>query len=104
MPPKKSQPKSTLFEDLIVTLSGKFAPTQSAFGKQITEYGGIVASSVCKKTTHLVTNKDDVQIVSTKVQKAKEMGLPILDESFILDSIKHAKLQDEKKICTRCSG
>lgn len=45
--------------------------------------GGRVAGSVSAKTTYLINN--DVSSASGKNKKAKELGIPIIDERTVTD-------------------
>ena len=49
----------------------------------IESYGGRVAGSVSAKTTYLINN--DVSSASGKNKKAKELGIPIIDERTVTD-------------------
>lgn len=51
----------------------------------IEAYGGKVAGSVSKKTTYLVNN--DIESTSSKNKKAKELGIPIITESDLIDML-----------------
>jgi DNA ligase (NAD+) len=50
----------------------------------IERLGGKVAGSVSKKTTGVVVGAD----AGTKAAKARELGVPMLDESAFLDLLK----------------
>ena len=72
-------------EDLVFVVAGKLQYFENR--EEITEYiedlGASVSGSVSKKTNYLITN--DANSSSSKNQKAKEFGVPIITErEFIL--------------------
>lgn len=72
-------------EDLVFVVTGKLKYFENR--KEITEYiedlGASVSGSVSKKTSYLINN--DANSSSSKNQKAKELGVPIITErEFIL--------------------
>lgn len=78
LPEKKSSPSSSRYQDMNICFSGvRDAQLEAA----IIDGGGSIASGVSKKTTHLVVK--DVSGGSSKISKAHQLGIPILDiESF----------------------
>ncbi|MCQ2232777.1 MAG: leucine-rich repeat protein, partial [Paludibacteraceae bacterium] len=68
-----------VLEGEVVCVSGKFENhTQEEMESMVTENGGTVSSSVTKKTTMLVTGD---KVGATKLNKAKELGIRIVDQS-----------------------
>ena len=51
----------------------------------VTAAGGKVTSSVSSKTDYLVNN--DINSISSKNQKAKELGIPIITEEELLNML-----------------
>lgn len=60
-------------------ITGAFSKPRSEYEKLIESMGGKLAGSVSKKTDYLLTN--DAGSGSTKANKAKELGIPILSEA-----------------------
>ena len=50
----------------------------------IEEAGGRVAGSISKKTTALVAGED----AGSKLEKAKELGVEVIDEATLLDRVR----------------
>jgi NAD-dependent DNA ligase len=75
-------------------ISGKLSMKRSDFQELIESNGGKVNSSVTKKTNFLITDESDYQEGSTKINKAKDMGINIVNENFIHDSVKNKKMED----------
>ena len=65
----------------VITGSLNHFDNRDALKAAIEQAGGKVAGSVCKKTSYLVNN--DVNSTSGKNKKAKEVGVPIIDEETI---------------------
>lgn len=70
--PKKQSPKGDKCTGMVVCFSGVRDPELE---EQIKLNGGTIASSVTKKTTHLVVK--DASDYSTKITKAMNLGTPI---------------------------
>ena len=65
----------------VITGSLNYFENRDALKAAIEQAGGKVAGSVSKKTSYLVNN--DVNSTSGKNKKAKEVGVPIIDEETI---------------------
>ena len=65
----------------VITGSLNHYENRDALKAAIEQAGGKVAGSVSKKTSYLVNN--DVNSTSGKNKKAKEVGVPIIDEETI---------------------
>lgn len=65
----------------VITGSLNHFENRDALKAAIEQAGGKVAGSVSKKTSYLVNN--DVNSTSGKNKKAKEVGVPIIDEETI---------------------
>ena len=59
--------------------------TRDAYKERIEALGHKLSGSVSKKTDYLVTNE---QTMTTKRQKAEELGIPIIDETEFLELLK----------------
>ena len=58
--------------------------------KQIEDAGGKVVGSVSKKTSFVVAGDE----AGSKLDKARELSVPVVDEAGMLDLIKHGKIKD----------
>jgi len=83
-----------LFSGCTFALSGVFSQSHAETIEMIKAHGGAVAG-ISKKATHLVTTEDEVETKTKKVESAKELGLKIISEDFIHDSIQENKKVDE---------
>eukprot|EP01047_Picozoa_sp_COSAG01_P067596 COSAG01_NODE_9580_length_2402_cov_39.155884_2_plen_224_part_00 len=61
-------------------------PPQSALPRA-TSQGAVVAASLTKKVTHLLSTDADVASKTAKIVKAMGWGITIVAESFVVDSI-----------------
>ena len=66
---------------------------RDALKKAIEEAGGKVSGSVSAKTTYLINN--DLTSMSGKNKKAKELGIPIIDEDTIKSWMDSGAAADE---------
>jgi len=97
MPPKKKVSNdSDLFDGKVFTLSGTFHCDQKTLKEKITSNGGIVASSVTKAVTHLISTQEDFDANSSKQQAAKKQGIPVLNDDWIHTSVARGALQKEE--------
>lgn len=78
----------TVFEGLTFVITGslKNYENRDALKKEIEAMGGKVAGSVSARTSYLINN--DLLSGSGKNKKAKELGIPIIDEDTISDWLK----------------
>lgn len=67
-------------DDLSFVITGKLKlfENREAFADYIEEYGGTVLSDVSSKTDYLICN--DPSSASSKMKKAKELGVPVISE------------------------
>lgn len=70
----------------VVTGSVNHYKNREEMQKDIISHGGNVASSVSSKTDYLINN--DIDSTSSKNQKAKSLGIPIISEDDFLQMIK----------------
>ena len=78
----------TVFGGLTFVITGSLNhyANRDALKKEIEAMGGKVAGSVSAKTSYLINN--DLLSGSGKNKKAKELGIPIIDEDTIVDWLK----------------
>lgn len=67
----------------LICITGTLSQERSYFARLIEDNGGKVASSVTKKTTHLLAGVD----CGSKLDKAQSLGLPILTEEEFMAMI-----------------
>lgn len=70
-------------------ITGELSKPRSYFKTLIEQAGNKVSSSVSNKTFALVT--DNIDSVSSKTQKAKELGIKIFDEEMLIKYLKENK-------------
>eukprot|EP00761_Pharyngomonas_kirbyi_P001693 gb/GECH01001697.1/.p1 GENE.gb/GECH01001697.1/~~gb/GECH01001697.1/.p1 ORF type:complete len:382 (+),score=130.00 gb/GECH01001697.1/:1-1146(+) len=106
-PNKKQRTSSpstaSLFQDLTFMLSGRLCKTMKQFKKEISKHGGSVAKDLSEEdedeysSTNTFVIKAKKKPLTKKEQKAINVGFSLLDENFILDSIKEKELQEKSK-------
>ena len=80
--------KDTLFEGMTFVLTGTLPTyTRKEASDIIERLGGKVSSSVSKKTTYVLAGED----VGSKLKKAQELGIEILNEEDFDQKWKKAK-------------
>ena len=76
----------------VITGSLKHFDNRDALKAEIERAGGKVSGSVSSKTGYLVNN--DLQSTSGKNKKAKELGIPIIDEDTIVKWLETGVIED----------
>ena len=77
--------KDTLFEGMTFVLTGTLPTYSRKEASNIIEsLGGKVSSSVSKKTTYILAGES----AGSKLEKAKELGIKILNEEEFKDKLK----------------
>jgi DNA ligase (NAD+) len=77
--------KSDIFEGLTFVLTGTLSTmTRDEASALIKERGGKVSGSVSKKTSYVLAGEE----AGSKLTKAKELGVKIIDEYEFLEMIK----------------
>jgi len=103
MPPKRAAAAAVaapvpLFADCVFSISGTTpALTQADILKIVLspESGATVPATFTKKITHLITNHQEIQKSTTKVQKALAQGVSLVTLNWVIDSIAGKKRLDE---------
>jgi DNA ligase (NAD+) len=72
-----SAPIDQRLHDTIWVLTGTLSISREDASEMIRRLGGKVTGSVSKKTTHLLAGDD----AGSKLEKARELGVPVLDEA-----------------------
>jgi DNA ligase (NAD+) len=84
---KRAARKDTTLAGLTFVLTGSLPTLSREEAKQRIELaGGKVAGSVSKKTSYVVAGED----AGSKLDKAKELGLPVIDEAALFAMLKAA--------------
>ena len=75
--------KDDFFDGLIFVITGslEFYENRDALKAEIEKAGGKVSGSVSSKTSYLVNN--DINSTSGKNKKARELGIPVIDEKTV---------------------
>lgn len=82
---KKRGGASQALADFQLVITGALSRPRKEIEDLIKDHGGKLASSVSKNTTAVVTNETDSQ--SSKMMKAKSLGVPIWSEDELLQKI-----------------
>jgi len=89
-----SSKSSNVFKGKGFVLTGSFSQSQANMTALVINNGGVVKAGVTKNVDYVVS----AQISdSAKFTKAKELGIPVVSEQFLHDSIKNGKLLPNKK-------
>jgi DNA ligase (NAD+) len=72
-----SAPTDQRLNDTIWVLTGTLSISREEASEMIRRLGGKVTGSISKKTTHLWAGDD----AGSKLDKARELGVPVLDEA-----------------------
>jgi NAD-dependent DNA ligase len=80
--------KSSVFEGITFCVSGAFEISQNEMKQLLNNNGGTIASSVNKQVTYVIAN----DIGSSKTSKAEKMGLNVVTEEWVKDSVEKGKL------------
>lgn len=84
----QAEPVGDAFAELTFVLTGELTRfTRKEAGERIQALGGKVSGSVSKKTSYVVAG----EAAGSKLRKAQELDIPILDESAFI-----AMLEQEK--------
>jgi DNA ligase (NAD+) len=92
---EEESPESGTFLEgvtFVITGSLKHFSNRNALRDEIQLAGGKVAGSVSSKTGYLINN--DVTSTSGKNKKAKELGVPIIDEDTILRWLEKGEIDE----------
>ena len=91
---ERSEETGQLFAGVTFVITGslKHFDNRDALKAEIERAGGKVSGSVSSKTGYLVNN--DLQSTSGKNKKAKELGIPIIDEDTIVKWLETGVIED----------
>ena len=91
---ERSEETGQLFAGVTFVITGslKHFGNRDALKAEIERAGGKVSGSVSSKTGYLVNN--DLQSTSGKNKKAKELGIPIIDEDTIVKWLETGVIED----------
>jgi DNA ligase (NAD+) len=85
----KAQPVGDAFAGLTFVLTGELSSfTRKEAGDRIQALGGKVSGSVSKKTSYVVAG----EAAGSKLRKAQELDVPILDEAAFLAMLNSAEI------------
>ncbi len=84
--------KEDFFSGLTFVITGSlnFYPNRDALKAEIEKAGGKVSGSVSSKTSYLINN--DVTSTSGKNKKARELGVPVIDENTVREWLENKKV------------
>eukprot|EP01111_Echinosteliopsis_oligospora_P004517 TRINITY_DN1741_c0_g1_i1.p1 TRINITY_DN1741_c0_g1~~TRINITY_DN1741_c0_g1_i1.p1 ORF type:complete len:196 (-),score=35.46 TRINITY_DN1741_c0_g1_i1:120-707(-) len=68
--------------------------SHSRLEKKITKYGGEVTDHVSKRVDYVISNPTEVKKCISSITSAQKHGVPIINCSFLADSIAEESLQD----------
>ena len=84
---------------MVVIINDKFSMEREKFVEWIEENGGHVLPSLSSKTDRSITHVISSTEQSNKVlQKAKEMGIPVVPEEYVTELVEEAKRAAKKAI------
>lgn len=69
--------------ELVVALAGKFSIPKKEIKDAVERHGGRVVASLSKKVTHLMVGAEGEGTSTAKEDKAREMGIQVVDETFL---------------------
>ncbi|OFZ70515.1 MAG: hypothetical protein A2451_05310 [Bdellovibrionales bacterium RIFOXYC2_FULL_39_8] len=84
--PDRLKIESALFAGKSFCITGALSVGRDLIEEQIKKNGGVVVSSVSKKTNYLLTNETESS--SSKFKKAKELQIPIVSEEWLNEKLK----------------
>eukprot|EP01027_Heterolobosea_sp_BB2_P009764 GEZU01014368.1.p1 GENE.GEZU01014368.1~~GEZU01014368.1.p1 ORF type:complete len:190 (+),score=37.71 GEZU01014368.1:173-742(+) len=97
----KSEPKSRIFANCAFSFAGRLSKPNNEFVDLITSHDGEVIKTTTKKTSYVLTRRKaiedmeetkDVNLCINIIYALKYETIPIVDEAFVLDSVKAGKL------------
>lgn len=84
MKSEKNQPIDDKLYGKTFVITGTLSKPRNTFVEIIEKHSGTISSSVSKKTTYLLAGEE----AGSKLEKAKQLGVPILDENQFEDLLK----------------
>ncbi|KAK3360411.1 poly-ribose polymerase-like protein [Lasiosphaeria hispida] len=108
MPPKNATRTAAgagALANCIIAFSGKFPGlTHAILKKQAEGLGAKVSSTVSNATTHLIATKSDYLTTSSKVSKAKDLGIPIIALQWLTNTAAKQAREPEAKYAFASMG
>jgi DNA ligase (NAD+) len=90
---KEIFPKDNFFEGKTFVITGRFSTlSRQDMESEITKRGGKISSSISKKTNYLLMGEE----AGSKLEKAKTLGISILEEDEFLEKINKSEKTSEK--------
>lgn len=84
MKSQKEQPIDDKFYDMVFVITGTLSKPRNEFVNIIESHGGKVSTTISKKTTYLLAGEE----AGSKLSKAKQLGITILDEKKFEEILK----------------
>ncbi|KAJ3185854.1 Poly [ADP-ribose] polymerase 1 [Gaertneriomyces sp. JEL0708] len=79
------------FAQRSISCAGKLSQSQAHYRRLIEGAGGVYVSAITQELTFVVASQKEVKKNSNKIKQAEEMGIDIVDESYISDCIERGK-------------
>lgn len=91
-PERKLKDLEKPFSGMLIALSGRLTKPQHVWKQEIDKYGGKTSPKIRPDLTCVVAGKNDAEGGGTeKVAEAIDMGLPVVKEYWLIDSIEQKK-------------
>jgi len=98
---KKEKKSDTPFDGYLICVEGTFDDTHQEIMDKITNLGGKFSKSINQSCTHLITTQRNYDDDSSKVKKAKDKDIPIMNINWLKDTYKEKKIFNSKRLRNR---